>query len=77
MKHIYLRTLRERLKLTQEQLERKSGVSQNQISKLESGAAVRPTHATVVALARALNVDPMRLRFGPSPSRRRQQVSAA
>ena len=81
MKPIYLRTVRQAQALTQEQLERSSGVAQNTISKLETYRSARPVFATVVRLARALDVDPMRLRFGPDPATRarraREKVEAA
>jgi transcriptional regulator with XRE-family HTH domain len=63
----YLRTLRTRRRLTQEELERLSGVAQNTISKLESNRNASPTFSTVHALARALRVSPEQLRFGPDP----------
>jgi len=69
MKGFYLKTLRERRHLTQEQLERLSGVAQNTISKLERRPMARPVFDTVAALARALDVDPLELRFGPDPAR--------
>jgi len=70
MKAVYLRTRREQLELTQEALERRSNVAQNTISKLETRRGARPIFITVVALARALDVDPLALRFGPDPARR-------
>ena len=70
MKAVYLRTVRARRQLTQVQLERLSGLAQNTISKLETRRGARPVFATVVALARALDVDPMALRFGPDPATR-------
>lgn len=69
MKPIYLRTLREQRGLTQEQLEALAHVAQNTISRLESEPKSRPVFNTVVALARALHVDPQQLRFGPDPRR--------
>lgn len=66
-KPIYLRTLREQRCLSQVQLKALSGVAQNTISKLEGNPDSRPVFATVVALATALRVDPLRLRFGPDP----------
>ena len=68
-KPIYLRTRREQLRLTQEDLEARSGVAQNTISKLESRPRASPAFATVVKLAGALGVNPERLRFGPDPAR--------
>lgn len=71
MKAIYLRTRRERLGLTQEELSSKSKVAQNTISKYESNPNARPVFDFVVALAVALGVaDPRQLRFGPDPRRR-------
>ena len=64
---MYLRTLRERRGLTQAQLAKKSGVAQNNISKLERNKHKRPVYATVTALARALRVRPENLHFGPDP----------
>jgi transcriptional regulator with XRE-family HTH domain len=69
MKPIYLRTVREQRGLTQEQLEHLAKVAQNTISRLESSSRVRPVFQTVIALANALHVDPMQLRFGPDPRR--------
>ena len=69
MKPIYLRTIREQRGLTQEQLESLADVAQNTISRLESSPKARPVFETVVALARALHVDPVQLRFGPDPRR--------
>jgi len=63
----YLRTLRLQRGLSQEQLTLLSKIPQNTISRLESNPASRPSFATVDALARALNVDPRQLRFGPDP----------
>lgn len=53
--------------LSQEQLQILSKIPQNTISRLESNPLARPSFATVNALARALNVDPRQLRFGPDP----------
>lgn len=66
---IYLRTIRERRRLTQEGLAEASGVKQNTISRLEKFANSQPSFATVAALARALSVDMIRFRWGPDPSR--------
>lgn len=71
-----LRTLREQRGLTQEQLSTLSDVSQNQISKLESGQARNPSYATVAALARALRVDVAAILFGPAPRLRRKRAVA-
>jgi transcriptional regulator with XRE-family HTH domain len=72
----YLRTLRVRRDLTQAQLADMSGIAQNTISKLETHIAT-PSFATVVAIARALKVDPLEIRFGPEPSIRRPGRQAA
>jgi len=77
MKPMHLRSVRERRGLTQEQLERLSGVAQNTISKLESNPHARPVFATVVALAKALSWDPLQLRFGPDPRRRTRKARVA
>ena len=77
MSNVYLRTLRESLGLTQEALADKSQVAQNTISKLESNAKAQPVFETVRRLARALRVDPLRLRFGPDPKQRRRQATRA
>jgi len=78
MKAIYLVTKRERLGLTQAQLAAKSGVSQNNISRLENGTTTNPGAAILLALATAVAVDPRALRFGPDPRRRiRRKARAA
>ena len=64
MKVIHLRAAREQKRLTQEQLEALSGVSQGVISRLER-EAIDPAFSTVMKLAGALGVDPRGLRFGP------------
>ena len=71
---MYLRTLRERRGWTQMQLEKASGVAQNNISKLERYSHKRPVYATVIALALALEVGPESLRFGPDPRRRQRPI---
>jgi transcriptional regulator with XRE-family HTH domain len=76
---IYLRTLRMQRGLSQEQLQLLSKIPQNTISRLESNPMSRPSFATVDALARALNVDPRQLRFGPdpdAPAAKRDEASA-
>jgi len=64
MKTHTLRTARERLGWTQEELEAKSGIDQATISNIETGRVTRPAFATVVKLAAALDIDPRALRFG-------------
>lgn len=66
---VYLRTIRERRRMTQEALASKSGIAQNTISKLEGNPKSRPVFTTVVALATALGVDAVDLCFGPNPRR--------
>jgi transcriptional regulator with XRE-family HTH domain len=73
---IYLRTVRRRRRLTQAQLAQKSGIAQNTISKLEANMNARPALATVAALAEALAVNPLALRFGPDP-RQLKELAAA
>jgi transcriptional regulator with XRE-family HTH domain len=70
MKPLYLRTERIKRNLTQVALSKRAGVEQHTISKLEHVANARPPYATHVAIARALDIDPDRLRFGPDPNRR-------
>jgi len=53
---------RERLKLTQMQLETKCGVSRDAIQKIESGITLRPRR--IGDLAAALDVSPAWLQFG-------------
>jgi transcriptional regulator with XRE-family HTH domain len=67
MRTHYLRTLRIRRRLTQESLARLCGIAQNTISKLESNRNAAPAFATVKLIARALQVHPNQLRFGPDP----------
>lgn len=59
-----LKAVRKRAKLTQQQLETKSGVAQGIISKIESGKIQRPAYDTVEKLAEALEIDPRTLKFG-------------
>ncbi|WP_353960996.1 helix-turn-helix transcriptional regulator [Faecalibaculum rodentium] len=51
-----LKTLRERAKITQEELAEMSGVARSTISALEAGHFVNITAKTMKALARALGV---------------------
>lgn len=69
MKVIALETARRKAGLTQDALSAKAGVSQSVISKLELGQMVRPGFTTVVKLAKALGVNPMQLRCGPTEDR--------
>lgn len=64
MKRIWLRDARLRAKLTQAELAERIGKPQSYISKLENGQATEPTFSDVVAIARAVGVDPERLKFG-------------
>lgn len=57
-----LKATRQNLKLTQEQLAERSGVSQSDISKIERRATIKPVG--VLALAKALGVDPYWLESG-------------
>lgn len=64
----YLRALRERRGYTQAMLAVRSGVQQTTISKLETKRqTLGPRTETALLLARALDVDVERLRFGPDP----------
>jgi transcriptional regulator with XRE-family HTH domain len=63
MKRMTLRQARKRAKLTQEELEQRSGVSQTAISKIETGQVANPGWSAVVDLAKALNIDPSQLKF--------------
>jgi transcriptional regulator with XRE-family HTH domain len=69
VKQISLKQARKKARLTQEQLEASSGVSQSQISKLEAESDPNPTIDTVERLetalrrARGLRRD-ARLKFG-------------
>ena len=69
MERITLRVARHRAGLTQEALALASGLRQAQISRLEL-ATMNPSFTTVLKLARALHLEPGRLRFNPTPSRR-------
>lgn len=75
MKAIYLRPARERKKLTQEQLEDRSGVPQAVISRLETDPKTQAMFDTVVKLADALEIDPRALRFGPDPKTQERSAS--
>ena len=69
---MYLRSLRLKADLTQRQLAQRCRprVAQNTISKLERDGRIRPSHSTVVAIAKALDVDPATIRFGIDPRTR-------
>jgi transcriptional regulator with XRE-family HTH domain len=68
MKTYSLRALRRRRKLTQAELARLSGQLQATISRAESRSGYVPKWPTVAALARALKVNPLQLRFGDTPA---------
>jgi transcriptional regulator with XRE-family HTH domain len=68
---MHLRTLRKRRGWTQVELSRQTKIAQNSISRLERDRHARPAMATVIALAKALQVAPTSIQFGP-PRRRRQ-----
>lgn len=78
---MHLRTLRKRRGWTQEDLFKRSKIPQNSISRLERDKAARPSLATVVALAKAFDVDPMSIEFGPprskAPRKARSKARAA
>ena len=76
MKPIYLRTIRERKKLTQAQLGERAGVLQKTISKLETDSDTKPAFDTVAKLADALGIDPRALKFGPDPARGREALAS-
>lgn len=73
---MHLRTLRKRRGWTQEDLCKRSKIAQNSISRLENDRDARPSMATVRALGKALEVDPMTIEFGP-PRGRRETAAAA
>jgi predicted transcriptional regulator len=58
-----LRTARKRAGFTQEELAAKAQVRQALISKLESGVIKNPRFATVLRIARALQINPAELMF--------------
>lgn len=59
--------------LTQDDLGRETGVSGAYISALETGKRAAPPHALVYSLARALDVDPVRL-WKPAVEEREQRL---
>jgi transcriptional regulator with XRE-family HTH domain len=60
---------RKRKGLTQVQLSQLSGVGQPAISSLETGDSQNPMSDTLIALARALDVDPAWLESGKAPQK--------
>lgn len=64
MKRIWLRDARLKAKLTQAELAGQLGKPQSFVSKIERGENDDPSISEVIALAKALNVDPLALRFG-------------
>lgn len=66
MKRIDLRDARRRAKLTQAELARLIGKPQSFISKLETGEKSDVTTTEAKDLGRALGVEPLALRFGPT-----------
>lgn len=69
MKEFTVREARERAKLTQEELAEASGLDQTTISDFETGRNTNPRLKTVRALAKALKIRPVQLRFSaPAPS---------
>lgn len=64
---MHLRTLREQRGWTQNDLRQKSKVPQAVISRLERNKVVRKSMAIVVALGKALDVDPLSIEFGLPP----------
>ena len=72
---MHLRTLRKRRGWTQEELFERSKIAQNSISRLENHRTAQPSLATVVALAKALGVDPMSIEFGPPRTKPRGRAT--
>jgi transcriptional regulator with XRE-family HTH domain len=64
MKRIPLKTARKRAELTQAALAAKIGKPQSFIAKLETGVKKEPLASELVALGKALGVDPLALTFG-------------
>ncbi|WP_423782481.1 helix-turn-helix domain-containing protein [Faecalibaculum rodentium] len=56
--------MRERAKVSQEELAKRSGVTQSIISALESGDSVNTTTGTLKALAQALGVTSSEIIYG-------------
>lgn len=68
MKEYTVREARERAKMTQDDLAAASGLDQTTISDLETGRNTNPRLKTIKALARALKIRPVQLRFSePEP----------
>ena len=61
-----IRELREEMKMTQEELADKSGVSRGTISALENGSMRNTTSKTLLKLAQALNTSVERIFFTES-----------
>jgi transcriptional regulator with XRE-family HTH domain len=74
---MHLRTLRKRRGWTQEQLSQRSKIAQNSISRLETDKDARPSIATVIALGKAFEVDPMSIQFGPPRVKARRAIPEA
>jgi transcriptional regulator with XRE-family HTH domain len=69
-------TLRTRRGWTQDDLAQRSKIPQNTIARLEGDRSVQPRWQTVLALAKALAVDPLTIAFGP-PRRKTRAASAS
>jgi transcriptional regulator with XRE-family HTH domain len=68
MKEFTVRQARERAKLTQDELATASGLDQTTISDFETGRNTNPRLKTIRALAKALRIRPVQLRFSaPEP----------
>lgn len=61
-----LKERRLELKMTQEELAAKSGVSRVTISLLETGEQLVTKSSTILALAKALNIEPQELLYPES-----------
>lgn len=69
MGHTTLKAARERRRLTQRQLEAKSGVEQTSISRIENGDVSDPLWSTVRKLESALGLKSGTLVFGPEAAK--------
>lgn len=68
MREYTVRQARERAKMTQDDLAAASGLDQTTISDLETGRSQNPRLKTIQALAKALGIRPVQLRFtAPEP----------